>query len=1119
MSLKFILGGSGYGKSRALYEEFIEQSIKEPSRSFFLLVPDQFTMQTQKELVSIHPARGILNLDVLSFGRLTHRAFEEAGAERPLLDDTGKNLVLRHLIGERIEELPLLGKKLSGEGFIHEIKSVLSEFMQYAIAPADLDGMIRAAEGRGELAEKLTELKRIYAAFREWMGERYLTAEASLELVLKLLPGLRFLRGSVLAFDGFTGFTPIQLKVIEGLMQVCARVVVVLTMDEEAAGNGPIREEELFALSRTTRDRLEELAFIRGIPREEDLILKIPHRFAHQPGLAALEKNLFRKKKDASLSAPSGGIFLSVSTTPAKELQEVCLQIRELLRQGFQYRDIAVILGDVEPYRDWIEIWMNAFGIPFFLDETKGLRMNPMTELLEGALEVLEGGFRREDIVRFIRSGISDFTPEEADFLERYLEAYGLRGEKAFRESFVFGKRLGLGTKELETLNALRQRLIDALSPLTAGAKTKTAEEWAKALYALLVRHRAGEKLAAYAERFERENRPEQALEFEQVYRTGIELLDQIYGLLGPERLTAAEMLEILSSGISEIRIGRIPQNVDRVLIGDMERTRLGGGLKALFFLGLNDGNVPRSGGAGGLLSALDRAFIEEAGYTLAPSGEELQFTQRLYLYLTMTRPSERLYLSFYRMDGEGKAVRPSYLTAEIRRLFPGISLRKPEEEAPACRVETPKGGEELLAEAMREEKNPALRYAYAQASPGLYARLLEAACIGYEERPLKCAPLLFGKALHTTVSRLEAYAGCAYQHFLHYGLKLAERPAAGVMAFDTGNVLHEAIRLFGEKAAQEGTNLAGFSDELLERCAPEAVKDAAAVYGEQLFGADARSFYLLRQYAGILKSSLRAIRYQLKEGSFLPRAFELPVDGEKKGIFLPSGGRLFFHGRIDRADIAEGAEEAWLKILDYKTGEKTFKPEAVLRGTQLQLPLYMAAALRRLQNDITLPLAPGGMLYQQLKDPVLEEGKEAEREKEYRPSGLISAKPEILRAFDRGLGAGGNSAVIPVGINKDGSFRASSGAVSPEEFGAVLFAAEKKAAALADRILQGDISLSPLEEEGKLHCAYCPYRHVCGFDLKLQGCAIRREEMTPEEALLRMRPPAEKAGEDRGKK
>ena len=412
-----------------------------------------------------------------------------------------------------------------------------------------------------------------------------------------------------------------------------------------------------------------------------------------------------------------------------------------------------------------------------------------------------------------------------------------------------------------------------------------------------------------------------------------------------------------------------------------------------------------------------------------------------------------------------------------------------------------------------------ALRYAYAQASPGLYARLLEAACAGYEARPLKCAPLLFGKALHTTVSRLEAYAGCAYQHFLRYGLKLAERPAAGVMAFDTGNVLHEAIRLFGEKAAQEGTTLAGFSDELLERWAPEAVKDAAAMYGEQLFGADARSFYLLRQYAGILKSSLRAIRYQLKEGSFLPRAFELPVDGEKRGILLPSGGRLFFHGRIDRADIAEGAEEAWLKILDYKTGEKTFKPEAVLRGTQLQLPLYMAAALRRLQKDTALPLAPGGMLYQQLKDPVLEEGKEAEREKEYRPSGLISAKPEILRAFDRGLGAGGNSAVIPVGINKDGSFRASSGAVNPEEFDAVLSAAEKKAAALADRILQGDIALSPLEEEGKLHCAYCPYRHVCGFDLKLQGCAIRREEMTPEEALLRMRPPAEKAGEDRGKK
>ena len=324
MSLRFYFGPSGSGKSRQLYQEMVERAGKEPDRNFFIIVPDQFTMETQKDLVVLSPRGGILNIDVLSFGRLSYRILEEVGRkETPILDDTGKSLVLQKVAAGLVEELPVLGSLLHKQGYIHEVKSAVSEFMQYGISTQDVFTLSEYAKKRGALSLKLRDLGVLYQGFSDYIRDRFITTEETLDVLRRSLKKSRLLPDSVVVFDGFTGFTPIQERVIQEMMGICREITVTVTM---GAGENPYEqdgEQKLFHLSKKTVARLERLAKEAlggaGVERQRDVfllpgekaqpgekvlsgeaagrcqVMRNPHhRFCKAPALAALEKNLFR---------------------------------------------------------------------------------------------------------------------------------------------------------------------------------------------------------------------------------------------------------------------------------------------------------------------------------------------------------------------------------------------------------------------------------------------------------------------------------------------------------------------------------------------------------------------------------------------------------------------------------------------------------------------------------------------------------------------------------------------------------------------------------------------------------------------------------------------------------
>lgn len=1134
MSLRFCFGPSGSGKSHRIYEEIMQRAAEEPGRNFLIIVPDQFTMQTQKDLVMRSDRDGILNIDVLSFGRLSHRILEEVGTkEMPVLDDTGKSLVLQKVAADLKEQLPVMGSLLHKQGYIHEVKSAISEFMQYGISTQDMDKLITSAQKRGALAMKLKDLKTLYRGFQDYIRDHFITTEETLDVLRRSLSKSKILKGSVVVFDGFTGFTPIQNRLIQELMRVCAETIVTVTI---GVGEDPYKmdgEQKLFHLSKKTVADLEKLAAEAEVERGEDLFVKGgPNRFAKAPALHYLEQNLFRYQYEP-YAGEQQEIHMFEALSPREEVHQTALYIRHLIReQGMTYRDIAVVIGDLEGYASYVETEFGQLEIPCFLDRTRGIVLNPMIEYIKSALQLYIKDFSYDTVFHFLRSGMADISREEIDELENYVIRTGARGYRTYSRLFTRRTEELQGNAEgseqaeektMERLNRIRQQFMDAVEILHMGSQEK-AGDYVSHLYDFLEQNQVQQKLLNYQQQFEKEGDLSRAREYAQIYRLVMDLLDQVYELLGEEEISRQEFADILEAGFGEITVGTIPQNVDRIVVGDMERTRLKQ-VKVLFFLGVNDGSIPKNASKGGIISDMDREFLIESGTEMAPSPRQQMYIQRLYLYLNMTKPSEQLYLSYAKVNSEGKGIRPSYLIDTVRKLFPAMSVEYPQNRSRLEQIEGRQEGARYLAEELREyvegtlpeeeRQDFYLMYRAYEADAAGRDLLTRAAFRRYRESGLSriVARALYGQQLENSVSRLEAYAACACRHFLQYGLSLQEREEFGFEVSDMGTVYHAVLENFAGKLAESNLTWWDFTEDFAAKAVKESVEAYAATYGETVLYSSARNEYAITRMSRILTRTVLTLQKHLKQGSFQPDDYELSFrfaeDLDSIHVDLSEDEKMHLQGRIDRIDVSEDAEHVYVKVIDYKSGNRKFDLAALYYGLQLQLVVYMNAAMEmESRKHPDKEIVPAALLYYHIDDPTIETPVELTDEQineqilaKLRMNGVVNSDPEVVERLDRYMQD--KSVVIPVEKKKDGSFSARSGVLSREEMQLISSYVDAKIRSIGREILDGKIAANPYEKGNEEACTYCAYKKVCGFDGSIPGYEKRQLEDLDKQALM----------------
>lgn len=1117
MSLQFITGGSGSGKSTTLYHMISKEAAEHPEQKYIVLVPDQFTLETQKTLVELSGRGGILNVDVLSFHRLAYRAFEEVPVlQKTVLEDMGKMMLLRKVFGEQKENLKYFRRGLYKPGFLDECKSFLCELMQYAVTEDDFDKMEQVLGEESLMAMKMQDLRLIYYKLKEKMGDTYMMAEELISQLTSVISSISFIKNSVICLDGFTGFTPVQYELLGELLRLCDRMYVTVTTDRTG------KRAPVFTISNDTMRKLSKLAIEGKVGVEPPIETgmgkeKIPYRLKESRELQFLEKYIFAYGTPEWKGEPED-IQIHICRKETEESAYVARSIWWLKKErGYSYDDFAVVTGDIAAYEQSLAKEMERLHIPYFMDYKKSIGANALSEYILSFMEMYRKGFDYESTFRFLRSGLSPLTTEETDILENYVLARGRRGFRSYSSQW----ESPVASVDLNLVNEYRRRFVDSVEEAVKALKggRKTVEEFSCILYRLLLTNHCFDRIRQRSHEFEEEENPVMAREYRRIYRMMMELLDELVKLLGEEVVSFSEYEEILSAGISEGLIGFVPPAKGQVMIGDVERTRLKN-VKVLFFMGVNDDRIPKRKGSPGLLSESERQRIADAGIELAPTPEEEAYREQFYLYLALTKPSEQLILTCSQMSGKGESKRPAYLMYKIRQLFPDISLKgeKNEEEDIPKILGTDKGMGYVitgLAEGTfgKDKAWWELAAYYERKQPGFLQRLLEIreSSKGKTKLSKMVAEKLYGDKIRGSITRLEQFARCPYAHFVLFGLGLKEREEYKVESYDYGNVFHGVMEHISHEMEKKQREWQDLTEEEIPVLAEEALDYVLSDYKDNMFHQSKRVEFVVTRMQRVMESALFAIWSQMKEGEFSQtwseKRFPGPDNLQSMQIALEDQKSMILSGQIDRVDTCDKEGSHLVKILDYKSGSQDLSLDKVYYGLQLQLVAYMTAAMELEQKEHPEEtVVPAAMLYYQMKEPELEYQAESKEErtrrmlKEMRCTGYANNAPEVLEAVDKNLakdGAvipGASSRIVPVSVTKkSGEFSAYSHILSTEQFQRLMQHATDKMKEFGNRIYEGEIQASPYEMAKGSGCDYCKLRGICGMEKK-EFAANKRE-------------------------
>ncbi|MFA9376321.1 MAG: helicase-exonuclease AddAB subunit AddB [Lachnotalea sp.] len=1118
MSLQLLLGNSGAGKSYRLNQYIIEQSMANPETNYIIIVPEQFTLQTQKDIVTLHPRHGVMNIDIVSFQRLAYRIFDEVGGnELASLDETGKNLIIRKVAVQKQAELKVLGGNLKKIGYISEVKSVISELTQYNIDIDQLDILIENTKSKLSLNYKLQDINVLYKGFKEYLADKFITAEELLIVLSRIVNQSDIIKNSVIAIDGFTGFTPVQFVLLRELLKLCKKIIVTVTIDNKEEFYKLRNEHELFAMSKKMILSLNQIAQEVNTQIDDSIVIKdkVSARHRQAEALHALEQNIFRYPVK-SYEKEQEEIKIFTAKNPLLEVKAIAGEILHLVREGgYRYKEIAVVSGDIAAYSSYASRIFEQYNIPAFIDNKRSILMNSFVEFIRSTLKMIEDNFSYESVFRYLRCDMLPMDKEDIDILENYCLAFGIRGMSKWKQKWI-RTYPEIDEEKLAKINTLREAFIESILPLQEVLKdsSKNVTCFIKAIYDFVVGFGLQLKLSNIELEFEQEGELSLAKEYSQIYKIVLELFDRVVELLGDEQLSVKEFREILDAGFEEAKVGIIPPSIDRVVFGDIERTRLDN-IKVLFFAGVNEGIIPKSMNGGGIISQIERETLLEYKIELAPTARQDAFTQKFYLYLNMTKPSERLYLSYSKTDSQGKTLRPSYLIGTMVKMFPRIQVKDMDEVLNSIEgVVCINSGLDYLTYCLRQMRLGNIPEGFAELYHWYYKQedyslimksLADAAYFTNSESEISkaVAKAMYGTVLENSVTRLEKYAACAFAHFLTYGLELKERREYNFKAMDMGNIFHQVLELFAKKLIASDYDWNSIPDDERDKLAEACVEECILDYGNTVLYSSARNEYIIGRIKRIVKRTMWALQSQINKGKFNPSSYEVSFSTadnlESVNIDLSNDEKIKLKGRIDRMDLYEDNENIYVKIIDYKSGSTSFDMVALYYGLQLQLVVYLNAALdleKQLNPNKTI--IPAGVLYYNINDPIVdrEDGDSGEQIsarilEKLKMNGLVNSDSNVIKLMDSEMD--NKSSVLPVSFNKDGSLSRYSSAASTDHFKMLGKYVDKKIKEIGTQILDGNIEISPFESGNKTACDYCTYKGICGFDLKSPGYEFRR--------------------------
>lgn len=1119
MAIRYVFGRAGRGKSYLALEEIKKRLKEKGDNKLILLVPEQFTLQAERDLIGKQELKGIMRAEVLSFTRLAHRVFNEVGGlVRVPINELGKNMILRKIADESSKELSIYKSISKQDGFITKLNKLICEMKQHDISPIELTMEFNEMEEDTILRRKLEDIILIYGRFNSYLKDKYIDNEDNINLLIENIERAEFLEEAEIWIDGFQSFTPQIFRVIEKLAQKAKNITITFTMELNS------REEDgdLFYISRKTYLKIKTIA--RKLKLKEEIInLDITERdiLPKVKEIEHIERELYsypyKQYTDDIIN-----LEVFVASSFCTEIENVAAQIVHLVQnRGYRWKDIALISGGLEQYEMIIKRIFEEYGIPYFMDEKRSIMNNPMIELILSSVEILARGYRYEDVFRFLKTGFSDFTKDEIEKLENYVLQYGIKGKNGYFNPFTKGDE-----EELPEYNDLRERFVAPFIKFEEKVyRKKKVGHITKALFEFIKELDIEEKLDNWIEELREKKYFEYVNENTQIWNKIVEIFDQLIEILSDESTTLREYGRILEAGFAACRVGVIPTTIDQVLVGDIERSK-SHDIKALFVVGVNDGVLPFNREDGGILLDHERKSLEKKGFSIGTTLETSLLEERFMIYSAFSKPTEYLWVSYALADQEGRALRPSILIDRLKKLFKNLNIKSNivnTLENQMHLITTPVSTFKHMTENIRLnlDNKPmediwwdayswyTERFAWEERRNLMIEGLFHQNQVAYIGE--KSARRLYDIPIRSSVSRLERFAYCPFYHFVTYGLRPKERKEYELSNPDIGRFFHNSIEQFSKEMINERIDWKDLTrdqnDYLVEKVIDEMVPQFE--YGVML--STYRYKYLVNRLKRISKRAMWTLTEHVKKGEFIPLGHEIifGFEGDIPPIIieLDNGEKIYLEGRIDRVDILNDEDGNYVKIIDYKSGNNDFSLSDVYYGFQIQLLVYLDAILSNEGKKHNVEIHPGGIFYFKIDDPMIKttgqavEEVEKEINKKLKMKGLVLKDVNIIKKMDKETGT--YSDIIPAGITQAGKITKSSSALEKEDFKALLNHVRRLIKEIGEEILKGNIKIEPFKKGQSTSCKYCEYTSICQFDNKFYDNRYRYVKKLKDDEVL----------------
>lgn len=1162
-----------YGGENIEKEKFIFEHIKGRS---LLLVPDQFSLQAERDAFFYLDKTGLMDLAVVDFSALGHKILKEAGGPvPPLIDKYGRHMLLTRILEESDDALKIYKGVRGKNSFVERVNMLISEMKRSEVSVDMLREVSESLEDSSFLKYKLKDIVTLFSLYEEAIAGKYLDSEDYITFYGDKMLDSSLVAASDVWVYGFDTFTPKNMLVLERILKTARSLNIVMTWEDAAktppecsakddagdpsqsgdaawpgdagflAADG---REDLFSLTGYVIRTLTEMA--------EDLNEEVTCTAIPGPAKGNLWQKLQGLQPEdlqSSLThtaADRGRITAVCTSNIYAEADRAAAYILQLVREhGYRFGDIVVVCNDTGLRSGVIRRTFVRWGIPVFIDQKRKVIQHPVVGFVLSLLDIIGNGYRDNAVMQLIKSGFLGFAEEEQDALENYVQQFKIRGT-LWKKPF---SRMGdnYTAEDLNRFNELREQVVSVIETARDRiGKYNTAGEKIKGLYGFLADDFMMEdRIEAMAKAQQEAGFLDGAAETAQSWNVICRIFDQIVETVGEERFSGRALRQIVEAGLAEMEIGIVPVNPDSVLVGTMQRTRVGR-VKALLVLGANEGLLPLQKTDEGLLSEREKAVLEEMDLQFSRSEDMVKQEERLAIYRTLSQPEERLYVSCSRIDETGGELRPSAVLRELEQFLQ--SRAEPDDSVVLGDLEdssvpeiavSPKGAISYLTDAFREyledgKLDEDWLYAglwYGSHEPEELERIRRGMEFDNKQNALggQLADALYRgdrRAIEASASRLEKYSGCPFAHFISYGLRPEDLRVFEMGPREIGDIYHECIMKLSQRLTAGEDSFQGLDAVPVaitdpdsrwmkitqEECREEIrriLQEETGTYREGLLASGRNESYRAERIVDICSRAAWAMIGQVRRGRIREMYFEQPfARGAQLAPICVNAGEheVLIKGKIDRMDVLDLPEhenglETAVRIVDYKTGGDSVDVEHFRSGYKLQLMLYLKAATQKQE------VKPAGVFLFKIREidadadarTVVpgEAAVEERMEDAYKLEGIVLDDMDMIDSMDTEIG--GASKVLPIKyVKKNGSYSGSSGGYlfSREEFEELSAQVDQQVERICREISNGKIDIRPKKETKKdmegnyrTSCKYCSYKSICMFDTAFPGCRYER--------------------------